>query len=764
MTPATQTLEWQFGGWLRALPPWEAWWVLGILAAAGLLLVVWLYRRTLRALSPAARWSLTVLRLAIVLAVLTCLANPARVARSRQERSPHERLAVLVDRSTSMSGADYRGSTRIAGAVRTWKQHENEAREAFPKITYQRFALDVSPAKNLDDALGAPEPGPETHLYSALQKTMESGPAAIVCLTDGLDTTQDNADALVQEAQRRGIRLYFVAGKNRAHAGELLGIREVKAPPRVLRRTQFTASALFEAGAIQARELPVELWSGGKKLASARLPLRPGLNTLPWRAPVTAAEAGAMELEFRVGDGVQQQIATCTTQVVKHTTVEVLYYQGALQWGFRFLRTALEIDPSFRMTAILNPALRVRMAVGMANQATLDDLPEDARELKRFGIIVLAHPFVDQFTPGQQQALLEYVRGGGAVLFIAPDGDAAARFAGTEIEKMLPVIFEPPSPDQAEEDARQIFREQITNADNSGGNVLEGDVERRDGLPLLRAFAPPPGANRSAATAIFEGADPAGLPKFCGYAKVRGAKPGASILSVTSGDQDGGAPRILLARQQFGEGFAAALTTDLLWRWKMSLPSGSHAVEKFWQQLLLSLVPDTGAGLRVVKLTESPAVHAPIELRVDAPGAGGPPAAETISPSGEHKPLRLNAAPEGEGPGWKAGFTPETSGHWEVRVSDSARNLSRLTFPVSDKLRTTETLNLPADVEGMRRLAESTGGALIGDDPVFQKPAGEEDEPLLQFVRPVWHSTWLLGLLLGLYCTELIARRCFRLL
>jgi len=37
-------------------------------------------------------------------------------------------------------------------------------------------------------------------------------------------------------------------------------------------------------------------------------------------------------------------------------------------------------------------------------------------------------------------------------------------------------------------------------------------------------------------------------------------------------------------------------------------------------------------------------------------------------------------------------------------------------------------LNLPPDIEGMRRLAESTGGALIGDAPVFQKTAESRDE------------------------------------
>ena len=87
----------------------------------------------------------------------------------------------------------------------------------------------------------------------------------------------------------------------------------------------------------------------------------------------------------------------------------MLYYQGALQWGYRFLRGALESDPSFRLTAILNPALQVQLTA--ANGAALADLPEDAAELRRFQIVILAHVFADQLTPRQQQALVDYVRG-----------------------------------------------------------------------------------------------------------------------------------------------------------------------------------------------------------------------------------------------------------------------------------------------------------------------------------------------------------------
>ena len=61
----TESIEWQFGGWLGNLPPAAAWALLAGFAVVGTALVVWSYRRTLRGLSPAVRAGLTFLRLAV---------------------------------------------------------------------------------------------------------------------------------------------------------------------------------------------------------------------------------------------------------------------------------------------------------------------------------------------------------------------------------------------------------------------------------------------------------------------------------------------------------------------------------------------------------------------------------------------------------------------------------------------------------------------------------------------------------------------------
>ena len=87
-----------------------------------------------------------------------------------------------------------------------------------------------------------------------------------------------------------------------------------------------------------------------------------------------------------------------------------------------------------------------------------------------------------------------------------------------------------------------------------------------------------------------------------------------------------------------------------------------------------------------------------------------------------------------------------------------------MVFPVGEKPASAELLNLPADVAGMRQLAESTGGALVDDATEFQPPVETAAKPPAKTPEPLWNSGGLLLVMLGLYATELIARRRCKLL
>src|SRR6185369_14226691 len=115
-------IEWQFGGWLRGWSAPAATGLLLTLGVAGLFAVAWSYRRTTREIPARSRRLLAGLRLAVVLLLLLCLANPVRVEEVAPPKPSSRTLTVLVDRSASMTQPDARGGTRLASAVRLWRQ------------------------------------------------------------------------------------------------------------------------------------------------------------------------------------------------------------------------------------------------------------------------------------------------------------------------------------------------------------------------------------------------------------------------------------------------------------------------------------------------------------------------------------------------------------------------------------------------------------------------------------------------------------------
>ncbi|HWB58578.1 MAG TPA: hypothetical protein VG733_03760 [Chthoniobacteraceae bacterium] len=763
----TAAFEWQFGGWLHSLPQQVAWMALGAVAVGGLALIVFSYGSTLQKLSAPRRWVFTTFRLLALAAVLLCLANPVRVERPDKKEKPKRALAVLVDRSGSMAAKDNRSQTRLDNAVRLWNQHATELKQGFDRVDYYRFSSKLTHAADMDDALKATDPGSETRLYEALNQLLDSSPAGIACLTDGLDTTGAQAGMLVAKAQRLSVPIYFVAGSNRTRPPEYMCIREVKIPSQVLRHTQFTASVAVEVASNSGGELPIELWNKDKMVASTKLTVRPGVNVLPWSVPITSKEPEAMQLEFRAGEAEHRDIATATTQVVDKTNVNVLYYQGALLWGYRYLLTALQNDPSFRMSAILNPGLNMQLTSSTPDGQSMRDLPESADALKPFQIVVLANVFADQLSAKQQMALVNYVKGGGAVLFITPDSDASGKFAGTPLEQMLPVVFTPPPAASKEGDAEKNFQQRMNDAGGADAGMETSFADQMIGEQTagdtLLPFTAPPGGDARVSRLFQPGPN---APKFASYAKVNNVKPGAEVLAVHPTDRmpGSGAPRVLIARQTFGAGSSAVMTTDLLWRWKMSLSSESHVAETFWQQFMLMLARTTsGRGLLLVKNSVTAQAGRPVSVQVDA-APGSAPKLEAVSPSGAKIPLSLEPQP-GVTDGQQVLFTPYTEGQWEVTATDAAGNFARVAMPVGAKKTTVESLDDPADIEGLRRIAEGTGGSLIENQSGALRPRTDTYEPPeVKRMQPLWDSQWLIIALLAIYATELVARRMAKLL
>ncbi len=313
-------------------------------------------------------------------------------------------MAVIVDHSASMTTPDSRGLARLTAAIRTWKIAETAAAHTFPSTHYFSFSTALKPAASLDEAVNHDDPGQGTALYGSLNQVLKSAPGGgyggIVCLTDGLDTTNDTSDPLTALAVQNHTPLYFAAGENQQTSQDTLIVRDTAVPGQVLRKTEFTASATIEAHSAGERDVPVSLWQDNTQLAATTLHLRSGSNFVPWSVPIHSDESGMMHLNWKLGDPAQGETVAATVRVVAQNQINVLFFQGTLDWGFRFITTALGRDSSFAVTGLFSPDLSLTQVVS-ANPQAPTALP-DSIGRSAVQIIVLANTSAAQLSDTQQ--------------------------------------------------------------------------------------------------------------------------------------------------------------------------------------------------------------------------------------------------------------------------------------------------------------------------------------------------------------------------
>jgi uncharacterized membrane protein len=772
---AERIIEWQFGGW-PGLPAWIGWTTLVVLALVGVALSAFFYRRTLRTLTRRQQLIFTSLRCGLLLSLLLCLASPARVERIYNSGAGQRPLAILVDRSASMMAPDTRGITRLDSAIRVWKQTETEAVRSFRDLRYFRFGPKPVAVPDLPGALSGTELDLETPLFSSLTQLLQEAPSGgyggIVTLTDGLDTTDETPEKVSAEALQARCPLYFAVGRNQQASGEKLLVRELNVPAQVLRKSGFDAKMIVEAHAFAPHDVALSLQMNGQPLAATVVHLRAGTNLIPWTVPVHSDEPGLLHLDCQLGVPADEESVSADVQVVPHRQVRVLFYQGALDWGFRFIDTALQRDASFSITGLFSPSLNITQTTAPGGQAPLQELPENSADLQPFHVIVLANAQIDQLSKGQQLALADYVRGGGGLLFLVSDTEAGKTFANTVLEGMLPVIFDAPTQPSADDAAQRQFQammHSVGGANFEDESQYVAEIRDQSGAPPLQDFAVTPGARAGKLTALFSGAPgdrSRNMPQFYAYAQVGGIKAGGEVLAVHPSEKTpGNEPRALLVTQRFGQGETATLLTDSLWRWKLSLPSTSHDPEVFWQQLFLALArPDSAeTPMRFALQPFAASMGQTCAFRLDGV-EGAPPTITAVDPQGNKHNLDTEADTQ---PGcWLFKLIPTLPGKWRIFAGTNGGSQLETLVRVSNQSHSAELSGLPADVDGLRKLAEATGGSLLNDGvpATWGALQSRESTVIRQHIQPLWDDGRVLAACLGFFVVELLWRRRAKLL
>jgi hypothetical protein len=604
-----------------------------------------------------------------------------------------------------------------------------------------------------------------------LKKESGERPDAVVVLTDGVDTS-DDANALLRDAAlAAGVPVYFVAGSNRSPPPDpFVRVRELRAPPTALRNNGFTVEASFEAFSRADRAVPFSLWQGNKRLLREELQLTMGPNLVTRSFPVSSGEPGAVDFTLRIGAEDDAPIAARVSTHVLSPRVHklrVLVVQSALDWGLRYFTSALRSDSTFEYFMIVAP--EVGLAVGDKAEwgnTIRGRLTDTVEPLAQFDCVVLVRPFPKRLSAAQQQAAIDYVRGGGSLFFLSPDAEAMVQFEAAPLRTLLPVYLPDEKPDAVDGGGKPSLNDTI----NRIMRATDGGGQRSDARLVSFSLT-----ETGRASPIFARADASEggllLPRFLEYVTLNQPKPGAEVLAVhpTGVDEQSGRPHILLATQNFGMGRTALLTTDTLWRWKLDEPSDSHAVETFWRQLLLAIAgPGEKGVLRFADAPPQARIGKPSTLKLGGLKVTGMPVVQAKGPG--DRSIRIPVKPTGDADApWAVEWTPETAGGWELTAEIGGAPPARIYFPVTAEA-TGELAPSVTNLEALRALAGETGGALLSHEaPAAWRKEKVPAEQKLEVVTterafPLWNIWKVLSAALGCYALELILRRMWKLL
>ena len=740
MTTTTHEFSWLGSGWLASRPPEIAWLLLTTGLALGIVIILVSYRFTLVSLPRRRRAILSVLRFAMSLALLAILAGPTQIERTYDRPASSRPLALVIDRSDSMTTADNRKQRRIDDALLKWHRLEAAARQTFPSRTVFAFAQGMTPVDSPADAGNLP--GGRTDLFAAEQAALTRAPAAgwgaIVTLTDGLDTS--GAD--VSEAQRKTVRaalaastpLFFVVGHNRAIEPPFFRIRELNLPARTAPHSVVRVEAIFDSYQTAASTIPVRLTVAGNARFAAPLQMEAGRHLETWSAELLMESAGTVEVELTAGT----EMARAEVRVEPPMSCRILYEAGAPDWGYHFLADILTRGDGFRMTPVFDQPTTALVP------GSIPRMPDSLAGLQPYDVVVLAGERADRIPSAQQQVLTRWISAGGILVFLASDDESAQGFAGSELEKTLPIVLMPA--DSA------TTRISIGGYGDKSGAASPVKLTRFawENTPLVREiFAQTPDAGLTAET-----------PLFASFVRIDRSKPGAEVLArhPTETGPDGNRA-ILLAVQRYGRGRSVMFATDALWRWKLNQPSASRGAELFWQHLFSWLSRDSNVGLAFDRPPLRATSGRDVTLRLA--GAGTQPVRVEASLGADRVELTEQpAADDSREFRWR----PMTGGFWQIEAHSEDGHSARTWLLVDPPSKPGELSGAAPDEDLLRTLAAQTGGAVVEDIPAAWSQHPPPPQLVSERRQPLWDRAWIFAMLLGLYGVELILRRRWKLL
>ncbi len=758
-------------------PPWLTVLLAGFAAA----LVIAVYLRERPHGSRRYRLGLAGVRLMLVAIVLLMISQLTLSLK----RTGLPYVAVLIDDSLSMDLVDHYGDRRqkemaerveeaVGGRqelsrwnlVRTLLTARGGAllRQITDEHRLRLYCLNGLRAVDQPDLAGlvkeiraARPSGESTALGGAVLAILDqlrgAAPAAMVVLSDGINTDGPTLSEAAQAARNRGVPLFLIGlGSEQAPPG--LKLSDLLVDDVVFVDDPVNFECRLTASGLPGRKVKVILREKGKPdlLAKVETTAGPDGQSQPLRLSYRPPRPGQFEYVVSAElQGTQGEPGPPSNQLsrkvqVRKEKIRVLLVQGYPSFEFRYLRNLLERQETISLKTVLQEA---DLEHAGQDVSALRVFPVRRQELFAYDVVILGDADPSLLSAAALRNLADFVdqpgKGGALVLLAGPKYLPAA-YRDTPLARLMP--FDP-----------------------AGVRYPDPARTLTDGLtvqPTELGQASPPmqlGDSPEETQAVWRG-----LPPLYWLLEAPRLKPGVRVLAEAWRPAAPEGRRLpVICLQYVGAGKVLFHASDETWRWRWR--AGDRFFARYWLQTIRYLCrTKLSESNRAVNLSTDRRQYArgePVWLRADfADQRLAPPeddgVAVVVEQAGRQtQRLRLHRATIGRGEfeGVLSGMAPGNYHAWIAAPTIPGR--AAVDFSVTPPAG--ELSQTRMDAASLRKAAEQTGGQFytfetahqLADDLPPGRQVPLESLPLL----PLWNRWPVLALFLLLLTSEWILRK-----
>src|SRR3984957_7398341 len=378
---------------------WPIWLLLLLIvaAAAGLF---WNMRQRHGLLSNTRSTVIWLMQTALTAILLFMIWHPAiSVARLRPQQNV---VAVLVDHSRSMGIADA-GKTRLQSAEDVLdNQLLPDLSKRFQVRLYEfgRDAVRIDQARNLAADDNATRIGDSLKHIAGEAGTMPLG--AIVVLSDGGDNTGGIDRETISQLRQLRVPVNTV-GFGPDHFAKDIEIVDVSAPARALAQSKLSARVAIRQHGFAGSKVKLMVRENDHPISEQEIVLKPDAEqseTIVFNAGAAGAHSFQIGVTPVAGEQNKQNNAVVRLVNVTQKKMRILYMEGEPRWEYKFVRRAIEDDPSIELVTILRTTQNKIYRQGTLDSHELEaGFPTKAEKLFKYDGLIIGSVEANYFSP-----------------------------------------------------------------------------------------------------------------------------------------------------------------------------------------------------------------------------------------------------------------------------------------------------------------------------------------------------------------------------